>query len=119
MSRSLPELKCPAYPSRGIVIREADDLDLITMSGCELQRIEVLSEVVAKKRTVASAAAVLAVGVPGRSRRLLTAFRDSGGPALIHKSSRPRFEQPPHLRCIREYAMASWSGPSTPTSVRL
>jgi len=60
-------------------------LDLIAMSGRELHRIEVLSEVVAKKRIERPAAAVLGISTR-QTRRLLTAYRDSGGSALIHKA---------------------------------
>jgi hypothetical protein len=79
-------------------------LDLITMSGRELQRIEVLSEVVAKKRTERSAAAVLGISTR-QTRRLLTAYRNSGGSALIHKA-RGRASNNHLIGGVREYAMA-------------
>jgi hypothetical protein len=60
-------------------------LDLVTMSGRELQRIEVLSEVLARRRTEISAAALLGLSTR-QTRRLLTAYRDGGGGALIHKA---------------------------------
>src|SRR6266851_2050029 len=60
-------------------------LDLVTMSGRELQRIEVLSEVLARRRTEISAAAILGLSTR-QTRRLLTAYRDGGGGALIHKA---------------------------------
>ena len=74
------------------------------MSGRELQRIEVLSEVVAKKRTERSAAAVLGISTR-QTRRLLTAYRDSGGSALIHKA-RGRASNNHLIVGVREYAMA-------------
>ena len=74
------------------------------MSGRELQRIEVLSEVVAKKRTERSAAAVLGISTR-QIRRLLTAYRDSGGSALIHKA-RGRASNNHLIAGVREYAMA-------------
>src|SRR5260370_8197345 len=60
-------------------------LDLVTMNGRELQRMEVLSEVLARRRTEISAAAILGLSTRQR-RRLLTAYRDGGGGALIHKA---------------------------------
>src|SRR5271155_4296257 len=74
------------------------------MSGRELQRIEVLSEVVAKKRTERSAAAGLGISTR-QTRRLLTAYRDSGGSALIHKA-RGRASNNHLIAGVREYAMA-------------
>src|SRR5271168_4866799 len=74
------------------------------MSGRELQRIEVLSEVVAKKRTERSAAAVLGISTR-QTRRLLAAYRDSGGSALIHKA-RGRASNNHLIAGVREYAMA-------------
>ena len=55
------------------------------MSGSELQRIEVLSEVLARKRTEVSAAAVLGLSTR-QTRRLVRAYRDGGGGALINKA---------------------------------
>jgi hypothetical protein len=55
------------------------------MSGRELQRIEVLSEVLARRRTEISAAAILGLSTR-QTRRLLRAYRDGGGGALIHKA---------------------------------
>jgi hypothetical protein len=51
----------------------------------DLQRIEVLGEVLAARRTTASASAVLAVSVR-QTQRVLTRYRDGGGGALIHKA---------------------------------
>jgi hypothetical protein len=62
---------------------EAEIGYLFTMSGHELQRIEVLSEVLAGRRTTESAAAVLAASVR-QAQRLLARHQD--GAALIHKA---------------------------------
>src|SRR6266550_6842898 len=48
-------------------------LDLVTMSGRELQRIEVLSEVLARRRTEISAAAMLGLSTR-QTRRLLCSY---------------------------------------------
>src|SRR5271155_5617112 len=53
------------------------------MSKRDLQRIEVLTEVIAGRRTTESAAAVLYLSVR-QTQRLLTRYRDGGGAALIH-----------------------------------
>jgi hypothetical protein len=74
------------------------------MSGRELQRIEVLSEVVARKRTERSAAAVLGISTR-QTRRLLAAYRDSGGSALIH-TAHDRASNNHLIAGVREYAMA-------------
>ena len=55
------------------------------MSKRDLQRIEVLTEVLAGRRTIASAAAILAVCVR-QTQRLLSRYREGGGAALIHKA---------------------------------
>ena len=55
------------------------------MSECDLQRIEVLTDVLAGRRTVAAAATVLAVS-ERQMYRLLAKYEDGGGSALIHKS---------------------------------
>ena len=60
-------------------------MELLTMSGSELQRIEVLSEVLARKRTEVSAAAVLGLSTR-QTRRLVRAYRDGGGGALINRT---------------------------------
>jgi hypothetical protein len=73
------------------------------MSERELQRIEVLSEVLARRRTEISAAAIL--GLSSRqTRRLLTAYRDGGGGALIHKA-RGRTSNNHLISGIREYVI--------------
>jgi hypothetical protein len=60
-------------------------LGWLTVSKYDLQRIEVLTEVLAGKRTAASAAGVLAISVR-QTQRLLSKYRDGGGGALIHKA---------------------------------
>src|SRR3954447_8498332 len=55
------------------------------MSERDLQRIQVLSEVTNRRRTVASAAVVLALGTR-QVRRLLKAYRLGGGSAIAHKA---------------------------------
>jgi hypothetical protein len=73
------------------------------MSGRELQRIEVLSEVLARRRTEISAAAILGLSTR-QTRRLLTAYRDGGGGALIHKA-RGRTSNRQWNSGVREYAV--------------
>jgi hypothetical protein len=73
------------------------------MSGRELQRIEVLSEVLARRRTEISAAALLGLSTR-QTRRLLTAYRDGGGGALIHKA-RGRTSNNRLIPGIREYVI--------------
>lgn len=60
-------------------------MNWVTMSERDLRRIGVLSEVLAERRTVVSAAAVLALSVR-QTHRLLIAYRDGGGGALVHKA---------------------------------
>jgi transposase len=55
------------------------------MSKRELQRVEVLTEVLAGSRTTESAAGVLGVSLR-QAQRLLARYRDGGGGALIHKA---------------------------------
>ena len=78
-------------------------MGLVTMSERDLQRIEVLSEVLARRRTEVSAAAVLGISTR-QTRRLLTAYRDGGGGALIHKA-RGRASNNSLNAGIREYAV--------------
>jgi len=56
----------------------------VMMSERDLKRMEVLTEVFAGRRSVASAAIALAVGVR-QVHRLLIRYREDGGGALIHK----------------------------------
>ena len=78
-------------------------MDLVTMSGRELQRIEVLSEVLARRRSEISAAAILGLSTR-QTRRLLAAYRDGGGGALIHKA-RGRTSNNRLIPGIREYVI--------------
>jgi hypothetical protein len=55
------------------------------MSERDLQRIEVLAEVVAARRTIVAAAAVLGLSVR-QVHRLLRAYRSGGGAAIVHKA---------------------------------
>lgn len=55
------------------------------MSAKNLQRIEVLTEVLAGRRSVNSAATVLAIS-DRQVNRLLVRYRDGGGGALIHRA---------------------------------
>jgi hypothetical protein len=73
------------------------------MSKRDLQRIEVLTEVLAGSRTAASAAAVLAVSVR-QTQRLLNRYHDGGGGALIHKA-RGRTSNYQLSTGVREYAL--------------
>jgi hypothetical protein len=78
-------------------------MGLVTMSVRELQRIEVLSEVLARRRTEISAAAILGLSTR-QTRRLLAAYRDGGGGALIHKA-RGRTSNNRLIPGIREYVI--------------
>ena len=55
-------------------------MGLVAMSLKDLQRIEVLTEVLAGRRTVSSAAAVLAIS-DRQVNRLIVRYRDGGGGA--------------------------------------
>lgn len=57
----------------------------VQMSKKDLQRIEVLSEVLAGRRTTESAAGMLNVSLR-QTQRLLARYEDGGGAALIHKA---------------------------------
>ncbi len=57
----------------------------VQMSKQDLKRIEVLTEVLAGRRTRESAAAVLQMSVR-QAQRLLARYEDGGGAALIHRS---------------------------------
>jgi transposase len=56
----------------------------VLMSERDVRRIEVLTEVLSGRRTIASAAVVLAI-TARQVNRLLIRFRDDGGGGLIHK----------------------------------
>ncbi len=73
------------------------------MSERDLKRIQVLTEVLAGQRTVASAAAVLSLGVR-QTFRLLARYEEQGGGGLAHKA-RGRASNRQINAGIREYAM--------------
>ena len=56
----------------------------VLMSERDVRRIEVLTEVLSGRRTIASAAVVLAI-TARQVNRLLIRFRQAGGGGLIHK----------------------------------
>ncbi|WP_442504561.1 ISNCY family transposase [Marinivivus vitaminiproducens] len=76
----------------------------ITMSERELQRVQVLTEVVHGRRSTVSAAHVLALSVR-HTRRLLCAYREGGSVALAHKA-RGRPSNHRIAECVREQALA-------------
>jgi len=90
-------------------------LDLLSMSGHELRRIEVLSEVLAKRRTEVSAASILGLSTR-QTRRLVAAYRDGGGGAMIHKA-RGRTSNNQLISGIREYVIG-WCDCVTRTLVQ-
>ena len=73
------------------------------MSERDLKRIQVLTEVLAGRRTVVSAAAVLALGVR-QTFRLLARYQEGGGGALVHKA-RGRTSNRQWNSGVREYAV--------------
>src|ERR1700731_1047159 len=73
------------------------------MSGHELRRIEVLSDVLARRRTEVSAAAILGLSTR-QTRRLVVAYRDGGGGAMIHKARGRTSNNQLHAG-IREYVV--------------
>ncbi len=73
------------------------------MSERDLKRIEVLMEVLSGRRTVVSAAAVLALGVR-QTFRLLARYQEGGGGALIHQA-RGRTSNNRLIPGIREYVI--------------
>jgi transposase len=75
----------------------------ISMSERDLRRIEVLSDVRAGRRTVAAAAAVLAVS-ERQTYRLLARYELDGGSGLIHKA-RGRTSNRSRNEGIRKYAV--------------
>jgi hypothetical protein len=75
----------------------------VTMSERDLQRIEVLTEVLAGRRTVASAATVLEIS-PRQTRRLLNRYQGGGGSALVHQA-RGRRSNHRLQEGIREYGL--------------
>jgi transposase len=75
----------------------------IFMSERDLRRIEVLSEVRTGRRTVAAAAAVLAVS-ERQAHRLLAKYELDGGSGLIHKA-RGRTSNRRTNEGVRKYAV--------------
>ena len=75
----------------------------ISMSERDLKRIEVLNDVRAGRRTVAAAAAVLAVS-ERQAYRLLARYETDGGSGLIHKA-RGRSSNRSKNEGIRKYAV--------------
>jgi transposase len=75
----------------------------VTMSERDLQRIEVLTDVLAGRRTIAAAATVLAVS-ERQMYRLLARYEDGGGSAPIHKA-RGRTSNRSLNAGIRRYAV--------------
>ena len=74
------------------------------MSGRDLQRIQVLSEVTNRRRAIASAAVVLALSAR-QVRRLLKAYCLGGGSVIAHKAR----SRPSNNRIqdgVRDYALA-------------
>lgn len=78
-------------------------MGLVTMSLKDLQRIEVLTDVLGKWRTVGSAAAVLGLSVR-QTHRLLLRYGDGGGGALIHRA-RGRTSNNQMASGVREYVL--------------
>jgi hypothetical protein len=78
-------------------------MGLVTMSERDLKRIEVLTEVLAGRRTVVSAAAVLALGVR-QTFRLLARYQKGGGGAIIHQA-RGRASNRQWNSGVRKYAV--------------
>ena len=73
------------------------------MSERDLRRIEVLSDVRVRRRTLAAAAAVLAVS-ERQASRLLARYEADGGSALIHKA-RGRTSNRSRNEGVRKYAV--------------
>jgi transposase len=78
-------------------------LGWVQMSKRDLQRIEVLTEVLSGRRTTESAAALLDVSMR-QTQRLLARYRDGGGAALIHKA-RGRAPTNQFNLGVRDYAV--------------
>jgi len=78
-------------------------LGWVQMSKQDLKRIEVLTEVLAGRRTTESAAVVLNLSVR-QAQRLLARYQDGGGAALIHRS-RGRTASNCLSHGVREYVL--------------
>jgi transposase len=79
-------------------------LGWVVMSERDVRRIEVLSEVVSVRRTIAAAASVLSL-TPRHVRRLLRRLQAGGGAVLAHKA-RGRPSNNRIAAGIRDYALA-------------
>jgi hypothetical protein len=75
----------------------------VLMSERDVRRIEVLTEVLSGRRTVASSAVVLAITARQISRSLIR-FREDGGGGLIHKG-RGQSSNHSVSAGVREYAL--------------
>jgi hypothetical protein len=75
----------------------------LQMSKQELRRVEVLTEVLAGSRTTESASGVLGVSLR-EAQRLVLAYRDGGGEAMIYKA-RGRTSNNQVIPGIREYVV--------------
>jgi hypothetical protein len=100
-----------------------DRLGWVQMSRQDLQRIEVLTEVLAGRRTTVSAAGVLGVSLR-QAQRLLARYRAGGGGAMIHRSrGRPASNrlgpgvQEYVLELVRQNYASCPARARTPTSV--
>jgi hypothetical protein len=82
---------------------DTNGMGLVTMSERDLKRIQVLTDVLAGRRTVVSAAAVLALGVR-QTFRLLSRYQDGGAGAVIHQA-RGRASNRQWNSGMREYAV--------------
>ena len=78
-------------------------MGLVAMSLRDLQRIEVLTEVLGGRRTAGSAAAVPGLSVR-QTQRLLLRYGDGGGGALIHRA-RGRTSNNQMASGVREYVL--------------
>jgi len=78
-------------------------LGWLSVSKQDLQRIEVLGEIVAGRRTTESAAAIVAVSVR-QAQRLLSRYKAGGGAALIHQA-RGRTAHNKVADGVREYTL--------------
>ncbi len=78
-------------------------MGLVAISAKDLQRLQVLTGLLAGRRSVASAATVLAIS-DRQVNRLQARYRDGGGGALIHRARGRTYNK--HLKAgVREYAV--------------
>ena len=90
-------------------------MGLVSMSVKDLQRIEVLTEVLAGRRTVGSAATVLTIS-DRQVNRLLARYQENGGFGLVNKA-RARTSNRSHKSGVRKFAVELVRR-TTPTSGR-